>query len=48
MAIGTIEDVEAGGSISNSVSIGSSLNIAIGAGARACSEIGTMGRATCR
>ena len=48
MVIGTIEDVEADGSITNSVTIGSSLNIAIGAGARACTEIGTMGKATCR
>jgi hypothetical protein len=48
MVVGTIEDVEADGSITNSVTIGSSLNIAIGAGARACTEIGTMGKATCR
>lgn len=46
--IGVIEDVEAAGTITNQVTIGTSTDIAIGAGARACSEIGTIGRATCR
>jgi|GEM_PF-2159505 len=46
--IGIIEDVQAGGSIINQVTIGTSTDIAIGAGARACSEIGTLGSAGCR
>jgi hypothetical protein len=46
--IGIIDGVEAEGSITNQVTIGTSTDIAIGAGARACSAIGTIGRASCR
>jgi hypothetical protein len=48
MAVGTISGVTVGGDLDNTVTIGTSTNIAIGAGARACTEVGTMGRATCR
>lgn len=43
MAVGMISDVEAGGDIVNQVTVGTSTNVAIGAGARACTELGTLG-----
>ena len=44
MAVGTISDVTTGGDLANTVTLGTSTNIAIGAGARACTELGTLGR----
>jgi hypothetical protein len=48
MAVGVVRDVTTGGDLTNSVMIGSSTNIAIGAGARACTELGTLGVGACR
>jgi hypothetical protein len=44
IAIGVISDTAVGGDLDNSVVLGTSSTIAIGSGARACTELGTIGR----